>query len=227
MNYVFPPAAQVALPIADSDQRFPVRRVYCVGRNYDAHVREMGGEVGRDPPFFFQKNPDDLVIDGAFPYPPMTEDVHHEVELVALLSEGGSDIAVDKALDHVFGYAVGVDFTRRDLQAEAKKLARPWVTAKAFAASGPIGPVHPAATVGHPASGAITLSVDGAERQSGDLADMIWSVPEIIAALSTFFELKPGDVIFTGTPSGVGPVVRGDRINARIDGLGDLAVNVV
>jgi fumarylpyruvate hydrolase len=229
MSFVFPPAPTIAVPVAGTADLLPVHRVYCVGRNYDAHTREMGGVVGRDPPFFFQKNPDDLVPAGRpLPFPPKTQNLHHEVELVVALKEGGSDIPVERALDHVFGYAVGIDLTRRDLQDEAKRLQRPWTTSKAFAASAPIGIVQPVALLGrHPDKGAIALSVNGSERQRGDLADMIWSVPEIIASLSTFFELRPGDVIYTGTPSGVGKLERGDRLTAHIDGIGDLAAALV
>jgi fumarylpyruvate hydrolase len=212
--------------VRDSTARFPVHRVYCVGRNYAAHAREMGHD-DREPPFFFQKNPDDLVAPGTpVPYPPETADLHHEVELVVALAEGGSNIAVEDALSHVYGYAIGLDLTRRDVQAEAKKAARPWATAKAFAHSAPIGVIVPASTLGHPKSGRLTATVNGAPRQEGDLADMIWSVPEIIAHLSRWFVLAPGDLIFTGTPAGVGELKRGDVVVGAIEGLGELEVSI-
>jgi len=221
--------AQTVVAIADG-RVFPVRRVHCVGRNYADHAKEMGGS-GRAAPFFFAK-PADAVVPvaeggvGRVPYPPRTADLHHEVELVVAIGRPGSDIAVGDALAHVFGYATGVDLTRRDLQADLKKKGQPWEMAKAFDHSAPIGPLHAAASCGHPAAGAISLSVNGAERQHGDLADMIWSVPEVIAELSTYLELRPGDLIFTGTPAGVGPLERGDRVVAAIAGLGSLAFSI-
>jgi fumarylpyruvate hydrolase len=227
MSYVFAPPALTALPVRGSDRLFPVRRVYCVGRNYAAHAIEMGGDPDKEPPFFFQKNPDNLLTDGKFPYPPATGDVHHEIELVAFLSKGGENIAVNQALGHVFGYAVGLDMTRRDLQAEAKKLGRPWEVAKAFEHSAPCGEVVPAAMIGHPSSGAIWLKVNGKMAQEGDLNQLIWKVPETISYLSGLFRLAPGDAIMTGTPSGVGQVKRGDVLEGHIDGVGDLKVRVV
>jgi fumarylpyruvate hydrolase len=225
--YVMAPPAVASLPVQGEAARFPVRRVYCVGRNYAAHAVEMGHDPDKEPPFFFQKNPDDLATDGAdFPYPPATRDVHHEVELVVALAAGGRDIAVTRALDHVWGYAVGIDMTRRDLQAEAKRLGRPWEVAKAFAHAAPCGPLAPAARIGHPGAGAIRLDVDGVRRQEGDLNQMIWKVPEIVATLSTLFTLAPGDLIMTGTPAGVGPVEVGQRLDAHIDGVGELRVAV-
>ncbi|WP_457104387.1 fumarylacetoacetate hydrolase family protein [Methylobacterium sp. P5_C11] len=222
---------RIALPINGSSDLFPVRRVYCVGRNYAAHAREMGADPDREPPFFFMKPADALQIVGSEPtphaYPPKTRNYHFEVEMVAALASGGSDIPVETALDHVYGYAIGLDMTRRDVQDEAKKMSRPWDTAKAADGSGPIGALHPASVIGHPAKGAITLSVDGATRQTGDLADMIWSVAEQIAYLSGYFVLQPGDLIFTGTPSGVGPVERGQRMVAAIAGLGAITLDVV
>jgi fumarylpyruvate hydrolase len=215
MSLAFAPAAAVSLPISGSDLRFPVHRVYCVGRNYAEHVKEMGGEVGRDPPFFFAKPADALVTDGRFPYPSLSTDVHHEVELVVAL---GPDAKI-------FGHAVGLDMTRRDLQTAAKKLGRPWEVAKGFDHSAPIGAIVPASTA--LGSGAIMLDVNGQRRQTGDLSEMIWSVPEIIAELGKLFTLKPGDLIFTGTPSGVGPVQTGDRLDAEIAGVGRLRVYVV
>ena len=219
------PAAPV-LPVFSSELLFPVRRVYCVGRNYAAHAVEMGGDPNREPPFFFQKNPDNLNPSGLFPYPSASQDVHFEVELVVALGQGGADISVDHALDCVFGYAVGIDMTRRDLQAKAKELSRPWEVAKAFEASAPCGHIMPVDQVGYPAAGTIWLDVNGKRRQTGDLAQMIWKVPEIISHLSGLFTLAPGDVIFTGTPVGVGPVARGDVMTAHVDGVGSIKVKV-
>jgi fumarylpyruvate hydrolase len=222
---------RTTLPIVGSQDLFPVRRVYCVGRNYAAHAREMGADPDREPPFFFMKPADALQVVGteptAHPYPPRTSNYHFEVEMVAALCEGGTDIPVESALDCVYGYAVGLDMTRRDLQEEAKKLSRPWDTGKAADSSGPIGPLYPVSLVGHPSKGAITLSVDGTVRQKGDLADLIWSVAEQVAFLSTYFALHPGDLIFTGTPSGVGPVERGQRMVAAVEGLGEITLDVV
>lgn len=216
-----------ALPVAGTDALFPVRRVYCIGRNYAAHAVEMGHDPNKEPPFFFQKNPDNLDASGTFPYPGKTADVHHEVELAVVLKSGGSGIAVEDALSHVYGYAVALDMTRRDLQAVAKDMGRPWDTAKAFEHSAPIGPVIPASICGHPQAGAITLTVNGTLRQSGDLNQMIWKIPEMIAYLSEYFTLAAGDVILTGTPSGVGPVVRGDRLEASVEGFSPFTVEVV
>jgi len=216
------------LPVAGTAQRFPVRRVYCVGRNYAAHAIEMGHDPDREDPFFFQKNPDGLVPGGgAFPYPAATTDVHHEIELVVALARGGADIPVEEALAHVYGYAVGIDMTRRDLQAVAKKAGRPWEIAKAFEHAAPCSAIAPAAAIGHPDRGAITLEVNGKERQRGNLARIIWKVPEIISYLSGLFTLAGGDLIYTGTPSGVGPVARGDRLHGRIEGVGAIEVEVV
>ncbi|MCS6878187.1 MAG: fumarylacetoacetate hydrolase family protein [Geminicoccaceae bacterium] len=226
MSYVIAPPPVVAVPV-EGGGLFPVRRVYCIGRNYAAHAIEMGGDPDREPPFFFQKNPDDLDPSGRFPYPRRSSDVQHEVELAVALARGGEDIPVERALACVWGYAVAIDMTRRDLQDEAKRLRRPWEIAKAFARSAPIGPLVPASRIGHPSRGAITLSVDGALRQSGDLAQMIWKVPEIIAILSQYFTLAAGDVILTGTPAGVGPVARGQVMEAAIEGVGAIRVEVV
>jgi len=223
-----PEAATVA--VQGTSARFPVRRIYCVGRNYAEHAREMG-DSGREPPFFFTK-PADAVLsvadgaEGVLPYPPLTQDLHHEVELVAALGSGGRDLTPEQAAACVWGYAIGLDMTRRDLQGAAKKAGRPWETGKAFDHSAPIGPLHPAASAGAMAQGAITLSVNGQPRQSGDLSDMIWSVPEAIAYLSTLFELKAGDLVYTGTPAGVGAVVPGDRLEGAIAGLGTLRVRI-
>ncbi|CAB3788448.1 fumarylacetoacetate hydrolase family protein [Pararobbsia alpina] len=229
MTYVFPPAPVASVPVAGAAEQFPVRRIYCVGRNYEAHAREMGGDPNREPPFFFAK-PADAIISipegtvGEFPYPAESEDVHHEIELVVALGKGGSNIAVEQALEHVFGYAVGLDMTRRDRQAEAKKAGRPWDVAKGFDGSAPIGPIHRAADIGHPTSGAIWLDVDGKQAQRGNLDELIWSVAETIAYLSRFFELKAGDLIFSGTPSGVGPVQRGQLLEGGVAGVGELQV---
>jgi fumarylpyruvate hydrolase len=228
MSYVFSPPSVTALPVRGSESRFPVRRVYCVGRNYAEHAIEMGGDPNKEPPFFFQKNPDNLVAGKAeFRYPSATKDVHHEIELVVFLSKGGENIPVDKALDHVFGYGVGLDMTRRDLQGEAKKMGRPWESGKAFEESAPVGEIVPASEIGHPEAGAIWLKVNGRNVQQGDLNQLIWKVPEAISYLSGLFRLAPGDVIMTGTPAGVGPVKRGDELLGHIDGIGDLKVTVV
>lgn len=226
-RWIVPPPAPASLPVRGRDERFAVHRIYGVGRNFAEHAVEMGHDPEREPPFFFQKNPDNLVSDGAdFPYPPRTHEVHPEVELVAALARGGRDIAVAAALDRVWGYAVGLDMTRRDLQREAKALGRPWEIAKAFEHSAPCGALVPAAEIGHPRGGAIRLEVDGERRQAGDLAEMIWKVPEIVATLSTLFELRAGDLIMTGTPAGVGPVRPGQRLRAHIASVGDLELAV-
>ena len=232
MNYVFEPEAQVAVPVAGSAALFPVRRVYCVGRNYAAHAREMGSDPDREPPFFFCKPDNAIVVVPSgqtveIPFPPLTNDYQHEIELVVAIGKAGRDIAVADANAHVFGYAVGLDMTRRDLQAQMKASGRPWEIGKAFDASAPIGPIHPAAKIGHPTAGAIWLQVDGVDRQRSTIDQLIWSVPEVVANLSTLFELRPGDLIYSGTPEGVGKVVRGQTMHGGIDGLGELRVKVV
>jgi fumarylpyruvate hydrolase len=232
MTFVFDPAPVPAIPVADADSAFPVRRIYCVGRNYAAHAREMGHDPDREPPFFFSKPADAVVYvapgqTGRFVYPPETSDCHYEMELVVAIGRHGANIDVADAGDYVWGYALGLDMTRRDLQAQMKKAGRPWEVAKGFDGSAPIGPIHPKAAVGALDSGAIWLNVNGEQRQRGDLSDMIWSVEETIAYLSHLFELRAGDLIFTGTPDGVGPVARGDSIEAGIDGLGAFRVDVV
>ncbi|SHH32765.1 fumarylacetoacetate hydrolase family protein [Marivita hallyeonensis] len=224
--HAIPTPFVTTLPIQGSDQLFPVRRIYCIGRNFAAHAVEMGHDPDREPPFFFQKNPDNIDLSGTFPYPPKSNDVHHEIELVVALGQGGSDIPLEAALDHVWGYGVGLDMTRRDLQGEAKKMGRPWEIGKAFEHSAPMTPIRPASEIGHPSEGAITLKVNGALRQSGDLNQMIWKTPEMIAYLSEHFTLGAGDLIMAGTPAGVGPVERGDRLEGHIDSVGDLSVVV-
>jgi fumarylpyruvate hydrolase len=213
--------------IAGTTARFPVHRIYCVGRNYGEHVREMGNDPKAEPPVFFMKPPDAVVDNGlGVPYPPRTSNFHHEVELVVAIGDGGADIAAADALAHVFGYAVGNDLTRRDLQNELKAHGRPWDVSKAFDHSAPVAPIRRAAPHGHVTRGRIWLTVNGEQRQSADITDMIWTVPQIIAELSTFFRLEPGDLIFTGTPAGVGPLKRGDRIECGIDGL-EILRNVI
>lgn len=231
MNTVFAAAPPVVLPVVGQPEVFPVHRIYCVGRNYAEHAREMGA-TGREPPFFFSKPADALfpVGDaeiGRLPYPRRTANLHHEIELVVGLDRGGRDLGVEEAARTVWGYAIGIDMTRRDLQQEAKDRARPWDTGKGFDQSAPIGPLHPLSRTGRLEQGAIWLEVNGTPRQKGDLADMIWSVAEMLAELSTYYELQPGDLVFTGTPAGVGALARGDRVNAGIDGLGRLQLEIV
>ncbi|WP_069865823.1 fumarylacetoacetate hydrolase family protein [Pseudomonas citronellolis] len=229
-QYLFDPAPTYALPVAGSDALYPVHRIYCVGRNYAAHAREMGKDPDRDPPFYFMKPAIALRVAApstTVPYPSQTANYHHEIELVVAIGKGGRDIPLEQALEHVYGYAIGLDMTRRDLQLEARDLGRPWELGKSFADSAPIGPIHPASEVGHLALGRISLSVDGETRQSSDLGKLIWSVAECIAHLSQYEELLPGDLIMTGTPEGVGPVTPGQRMVGAIDGLGQIEVTVV
>jgi fumarylpyruvate hydrolase len=226
-TYAITPPAQVTLPVAGSDAVFPVRRVYCIGRNYAAHAIEMGHDPNREPPFFFQKNPNNLYAGDTFPYPEQTKDVHHEIEMVVALKSGGRNIPVDKALDHVWGYGVGLDMTRRDLQGIAKDMGRPWEIGKAFELSGPVTALRPVSETGHPSAGLVQLKVNGKVRQTGDLNQMIWKVPEMISYLSDYFELAAGDVIMTGTPAGVGAVVAGDLMEGEVGGVGTLSVKVV
>jgi fumarylpyruvate hydrolase len=225
MRYVFPPAPPVTLPVDGTDARYPVARVFCVGRNYAEHAVEMGHDPDRDPPFFFMK-PASAVVPGggSLPFPVATDDLHHEVELVVAMGSGGERISVERALDHVFGYAVGLDMTRRDLQAQAKEMGRPWDMGKGFDRSAPMSPLRTAEAIGHPQAGAIWLRVNAELRQEGDLAQQIWKVPETIAYLSTLVELRPGDLIMTGTPAGVGRVVAGDVLEGSIEGVGKLRV---
>ena len=227
-NTIFEPNPIPALDIKGSDLVFPVHRIYCVGRNYADHAIEMGHDPGKEDPFFFQKNPDNLLTGGRdFPYPPGTNDVHHEVELAVALHKGGTDITIEKALDSVFGYGVALDMTRRDLQGQAKKAGRPWEVGKAFEHSAPCSYLVQAAEIGHPDQGDIWLKVNGEIRQQGDLNQMIWKMPEMIVYLSALFELKPGDVILTGTPAGVGPVQRGDRLEGFVENVATLKLAVV
>jgi fumarylpyruvate hydrolase len=221
-----PPTPWIPVDLAGaSDPRFPVRRIYCVGRNYAEHAREMGHDPDREPPFFFSKPRDAVTATGrTLPFPTETAELHHEIELVAAIGRGGSDIDVAAALDHVYGYAAGLDMTRRDIQQEAKRLGRPWDLGKGFDDSAPCSAIRPAAEVGHPDAGAITLDVNGSLRQAADLADLIWRVPEIIAYLSRFVRLEPGDLIMTGTPSGVGPVHVGDTVTGEVAGVGVVTV---
>lgn len=235
--YVFPPATIPSLSIAGSDRRFPIHRVYCVGRNYLEHAREMGAESVATPgqpaseaaparPMFFSKPADAVCELDRIPYPPATQALEHEVELVVALGEGGTDIAPADALDHVFGYGVGVDLTRRDMQRSAKEKRHPWDMAKGFDFSAPCSPIRPVSDIGHPVRGEIALRLNGELRQQADLSEQIWSVPKIVAALSTLVRLAPGDLLFTGTPAGVGPVLPGDAIDAWIDGVEEMRVEI-
>lgn len=228
MEYAVPFAGISTVPVIGSDSVFPVRRIYLVGRNYAAHAREMGHDPDREAPFFFQKPADALLLPGNdFPYPSKSSDVHHEIEMVVALGKGGADIAEADALSHVFGYAVGVDMTRRDLQGEAKKMGRPWEVGKAFESSAPISAIKPAAEIGHPNAGRVWLEINGELRQEGDLNQLIWNVPETISYLSGLFTLAPGDLIYSGTPSGVGPVQRGDTLSGGVDGVGNIELRVI
>ncbi|MET0856177.1 MAG: fumarylacetoacetate hydrolase family protein [Telluria sp.] len=232
-SFVFAAPATVGLPVVGSELQFPVRRVYCVGRNYAAHAREMGFDPDREPPFFFCKPNDDASVvpvaagtTATIPYPSMTANYHFEIELVVAIGKGGRDIATGDAASHIFGYAVGLDMTRRDLQIRMREQGRPWEIGKAFDYSAPVGPVHPIGATGAIEQGAITLEVDGASKQSSDVTHLIWSISETIANLSTLFDLQPGDLIFTGTPEGVGAVVRGETMVGKIDGLTPIFVKV-
>jgi len=225
--FVITPPATPALAVAGSDQTFPVRRVFCVGRNYAAHAREMGSDPSREPPFFFTKPADAVVpASGSVPYPPSTQELHHEVELVVALKAGGTDIAPEQALDLVWGYGVGLDLTRRDLQAIAKKDGRPWDMAKGFDASAPCSPLQPVSAVGHPDNAAIWLEVNGQRKQEGNLNEMIWPVADVIAYLSRFVALAPGDLIYTGTPSGVDALNPGDRVRGGVDGVATFELEI-
>jgi fumarylpyruvate hydrolase len=225
-SYVIAPAPQPSIPVAGTGQAFPVRRIWCVGRNYEEHIKEMGHDV-RDPPFFFSKPADAIVPDGGTsPYPSLTRDMHHEVELVVALKSGGRNIPLAKALDCIYGYGVGIDLTRRDLQIASRDMKRPWEVGKAFDHSAPCGPLQPASKIGHPSKGYIRLKCNGTVRQDGDLAQMIWNVPEVIMKLSEMVELAAGDIIMTGTPSGVAATVAGDKLECEIEGVGKLTVTI-
>jgi len=226
-NYVIPAPAPASVAVAGSQARFPVRRIICVGRNYAAHAREMGRDPDREPPFFFLKPADTVVDDGtAVPYPPETSNFHYEIELVVAIGKDGAAIPVERALDHVWGYGVGIDLTRRDLQLQAREQGRPWDWGKGFDHSAPIAPLRPVAEIGHSASGRIWLSIDNAVKQDSDIAKLIWPVPDIIAIASRSMTLKAGDLIMTGTPEGVGPVMPGEMIRGGIDGIGEITIPV-
>jgi fumarylpyruvate hydrolase len=225
-RYVISPPPQPVIAVAGSDKLYPVRRIWCVGRNYVEHIREMGQDE-RAPPFYFAKPADAIVPDGStVPYPPLTKDMHHEVELVVALKSGGRNIPLEKALDTIYGYAVGIDLTRRDLQIASRDQKRPWEIGKAFDASAPCGPLRPASEIGHPKKGRVTLKANGQIRQDGDLAQMIWNVPEVIANLSEQVELAAGDIIMTGTPAGVAATVPGDKLECEIEGVGRLTITI-
>lgn len=225
-RYFFEPV-HAAIEVAGSDRLFPVHRIYCVGRNYAAHIREMGRDPNRAPPVFFLKAADTVVMSGAcIAYPPKTNDLHHEIELVVAIGKTGKDIDVSKARDHIFGYAVGIDLTRRDLQGRAKGQGGPWDTAKSFEGASPVTPIRRVDDIGHPSAGRIWLAVNGEPRQEGDIDELVWDVPETIAELSTLFTLAPGDLIFTGTPAGVGAVVAGDRITGGVDGVDEITIRI-
>lgn len=227
-RYAIPSWDLPAIAVAGSDALFPVRRIHCVGRNYAEHAREMGHDPEREPPFFFAKPADAIVPGGGeIPYPPATEKFAYEMELVVAIGKGGANVPASAALDHVFGYAVGLDLTRRDLQAAAKEKGRPWEPGKAFDKSAPISPIHPAASIGHPKSGRIWLEVNGEMRQQADLSQMIWPVPDIIAYLSRLYAIEPGDLVFTGTPAGVGSVKRGDELRGGVDGIDRIQLRIV
>ena len=218
---------QPSVPVSGSDRQFPVRRIYCIGRNYEKHVAEMGYDVKRSKPFYFAKPADAIVLSGAtVDYPPLTKDLHHEIELVVAIGKRGRNVSVDEALDYVFGYAVGIDLTRRDLQRAAKEKARPWETAKGFDQSAPISAIHRAEDIGHPSSGRIWLAVNSQIRQDAGLNELIWNVSESIAELSTLFELAPGDLLYTGTPAGVGPLNPGDEVTGGIEGIDEIRIKI-
>ena len=222
------PLEQVTVAVEGTDARFPVRRIYCVGRNYLDHIRETAGADEREPPVFFQKPTDAILLPGEdFPYPSVTEKLHHEIELVVAINKGGANIKAEDALDHIYGYAVGIDMTRRDLQGIAKEMRRPWEAGKSFDHAAPCSKIVPAEKIGHPDKGRIWLAVNGDVKQDGDLEHQNWPVTDAIAHLTTLFELQPGDLIMTGTPAGVGPLVAGDTVTGGIDGIGEISVNVI
>jgi len=227
MSYVITPAPIPSVPVKGTDSRFPVRRIFCVGRNYAEHAREMGFDPDREPPFFFTKPADAIVMDGAdIPYPPLTNNFHYEIELVVAIAKGGLNIPTGDALEHIYGYAVGLDMTRRDLQLSMRKIGRPWCWGKAFDNSAPIAEITPVDQCGHIDKGHIWLDVNGERKQDGDINQLIWTIPEVIAHLTQSIALAPGDLIMTGTPAGVGPVVAGDRLSGGVDGLAPLSVSI-
>jgi fumarylpyruvate hydrolase len=226
-HYVIDKPPRISAPIKNTDALFPVRRIYCIGRNYADHAIEMGHDPDREPPFFFQKNPDNLDFSGTFTYPEKSHDVHYEMELVIAIGKGGKDISLASAVNHVYGYALGLDMTRRDLQGEMKKMGRPWEIGKAFEKSAPMAPIIPASDLCHPVQGLIDLKVNGVLKQKGDLNQMIWKTADMISYLSTYYELAAGDLIMSGTPAGVGPIVKGDIMTGSIAGMGELLVTVV
>ncbi|HEY5618737.1 MAG TPA: fumarylacetoacetate hydrolase family protein [Vicinamibacterales bacterium] len=226
-DYVFPPPAVPSVAVEGEQGRFPVRRIFCVGRNYRAHAREMGHDPDREPPFFFLKPADAIVESGAVvSYPPETANLQYEIELVVAIGAAGLQVPVDRALDLAYGYAVGIDLTRRDLQFAARDAGRPWDWGKGFDRSAPCAAISKAAAIGHPARGRIWLSVNGAIKQEGDISDLIWSVPEVISAITRSMALKPGDLIFTGTPAGVGPIVPGDVVTGGVHGVGEIVLTI-
>jgi fumarylpyruvate hydrolase len=232
MSHVIPVWSIPAIPVAGKSDRFPVRHIYCVGRNYAEHAKEMGGDASKEPPFFFTKHADAIVAVspsevGNVHYPSATKNYQHELELVVAIGSAAAKITPDKARDAIYGYAIGLDMTRRDLQNQMREIKRPWDIGKSFAEAAPIGPIHPVAQVGHPSRGRIALDVNGETRQRGDLSDMIWDVPHVLAFLSEYYELMPGDLVFTGTPSGVAAVVPGDELVGRIESLGTLSIRIV
>jgi fumarylpyruvate hydrolase len=232
MNFVIPVWNVPSIPVAGRSDRFPVRHIYCVGRNYAEHAKEMGGDAAKEPPFFFTK-PADAIVPVVAPevgevrYPSATKNYQHELELVVAIGAAGMRLAPEGARDLIYGYAVGLDMTRRDLQNAMREIKRPWDIGKSFAEAAPIGPIHPVAQVGHPSRGRIALDVNGEVRQRGDLADMIWDVPHVLHFLSQYYELLPGDLVFTGTPAGVAAVVPGDELVGRVEGLGTLSIRIV
>lgn len=226
-DYLFPLQEPASVTIAEMSQRIAVRRIFCVGRNYAAHAREMGQNPERDPPFFFTKPADAVVAGGStIPYPPMTGNFHYEGELVVVIGRRGFDIGVEAARDYIYGYAAGIDLTRRDLQLQAREKGRPWDWGKAFDRSAVCGPVHPCSEVGHPESGAMRLSVNGEVKQDADIRDLIWSVPEVVSILSRSMVIEPGDLIYTGTPAGVGPLLPGDHCRVSIEGIGEITLDI-